>query len=81
MTQVEPWPFDGPVIGEQLKSHPIGDEDEIAPWIVANFLFCEVEQPKHGGHKERIQYPSQYGGRSGVPYPPSGGCIPSKESQ
>ena len=35
MTQVEPWPFDGPVIGEQLKSHPIGDEDEIAPWIVA----------------------------------------------
>ena len=39
MAKVEPRPFDGPPIGEQFESHPIGDKDEVAPWLVAYVLF------------------------------------------
>ena len=81
VAEVEPRPFDGPEVGEVFKSEPVGDEDEVAPGLVAHSFLREVKQPKHGGHKERVQDPRQYGGMSGVPHPPGRGRVPNKESE
>ena len=81
MAKVKPWPFDGPPIGEQFKSHPIRDKEEVAPWVVAYFFLREVEHLEYGGHEKRIKNPSQRCSGGGIPNPPGGGYIPYKESQ
>ena len=81
MAEIEPGPFDGPEVSQVFEGEPIGDEDEVAPRFVAYFFLREMEHPKHGSHEKRVQDPCQYGGRSGVPHPPSRGRVPNKECE
>ena len=46
IAQIEPRPFGCPVIGEQLIRHPVGNQKEGAPTVVAKFLLGEMEQPE-----------------------------------
>ena len=81
MTQGEPGPFGRPPIGEQFEGHPVGDEEEVAPGVIAHPFLCEVEHIEHDSHEECVEDPGQCGGRGGIPHPPGGGYVPHQEGK
>ena len=76
---MEPRPLDRPIVMQELKGHPVRDEQEVADEAVVEFYLGEMEGPKHGRHEQGIQDPSQDGRGGGVPHPPGGQHIPDQK--
>ena len=78
---MEPRPLGRPIVMQELKGHPVRDEQEVADEAVVEFYLGEMESPKHGRHKQGIQDPSQYGCGGGVPHPPGGQHVPHQKGR